>query len=109
MNYLTPLLEPLLGVLGAVITILGSYLIVKARMYVVSRTTLQEREAMKDWIKAGVRSAEQIFGSGQGEIKKKYVLNLLQSKCISGKCDLSKEAINALIESEVQKLKGEIK
>lgn len=101
----TPVLQALIGVAATLVAVFGGYLAIKAKGFVASKTTLEERAAMRQWIKDGVNAAEQLFGSGQGPDKKAYVLDLMKDKCISGSCDLSQDAINALIESEVLALK----
>ena len=101
----TPVLQALIGVTSTLVAVFGGYLAIKAKGFVDSKTTLEERAAMREWIKDGVSAAEQIFDSGKGEEKKEYVLDLLENKCISGTCDLSPEAIDAVIESEVMALR----
>lgn len=56
--------------------------------------------ALQSWIAIGVQAAEQLFGSGEGQKKKDYVLSLLLDKGLVNRPD----DVTALLESEVYQL-----
>ena len=57
-------------------------------------------QALQHWIAVGVQAAEQLFGSGEGQRKKEYVLSLLLSKGLVYDVD----SVTALLESEVYQM-----
>lgn len=94
MKDITPIVQVLITLIGAIIT----FIIVP---WIKSKTSAQEQEQIRKWIEIAVSAAEQIFaGEGRGEEKKKWVLDFLSKYNL--KIDL--DAINAMIEAEVWKL-----
>lgn len=88
---ITPILEALVVLIGAVIT----GVIVP---YIKSRTSAQQQEELMVWIRVAVTAAEQLYtASGMGKEKKEYVLNWLAMHGIS----VDNERIDAMIESAV--------
>ena len=62
------------------------------------RTTSEQYEQIKLWVKIAVQAAEQLYkGRGRGEEKKQYVLKFLESKGMK----IDAEVLDALIESAV--------
>ena len=55
---------------------------------------------LQSWIAVGVQAAEQLFGKGEGQRKKEYVLSLLLSKGLVRNVD----DVTALLESEVYQM-----
>ena len=71
--------------------------------WVKSKTTANQRDAIKKLVDEGVRAAEQVFGRpGFGEEKKEYVYTWLEKRGIS------REEADKLIEAAVFELKREI-
>ena len=59
-------------------------------------------QALQRWITIGVEAAEQLFGSGEGQRKKDYVLSLLLESGLVRRTD----EVTALLESEVYRLQN---
>jgi len=84
----------LIALVGAIIT----YVVVP---YIKSKTTEKQRDNAEFWVQVAVGAAEQIYKEkGQGKLKKKYVLNFLNSKGI----DIDDEQLDVLIEAAVYEL-----
>ncbi len=60
----------------------------------------EKLDQLQNWIAVGVQAAEQLFGSGDGQRKKEYVLSLLLSQGLVRDVD----AVTALLESEVYQM-----
>ena len=71
--------------------------------FVRSKMTEEKKEKLEFWLSAAVKAAEQIFRNNEksGKQKKDYVVSFLLSKGLVFDVD----EVNALIESEVYKLK----
>lgn len=94
---LTPIIEALIALLSAVITIV---ILPKVRAYLAEKLSNEQRENLRHWVKVAVAAAEQLYGSKTGQQKKEYVVSFLLSKGIV----FNKDEVDALIESEVYKL-----
>ena len=93
----TPIIELLVAVLSAVITILVIPMLKQ-------KLSKEKCEALETWVSVAVRVAEQIYGSKAGQQKKDYVISFLLSKGIV----FDTEEVTAMIESEVYKLAQKI-
>ena len=93
----TPIIEALIALLSAVITLV---ILPKVKAYLAEKLSAEQRENLKQWVKVAVAAAEQLYGSKTGQQKKEYVVSLLLSKGIVFDVD----EVYALIESEVYKL-----
>jgi type II secretory pathway pseudopilin PulG len=93
---LTPIVNAVIAVIAAVITI---FLIPWLR----SQTTEDQRRELSAWIQIAVSAAEQIYaGPGRGTEKKLYVQQFLESNGYT----VDTEAINAMIEAAVKQISG---
>ena len=98
---LTPIIEALIALLSAVITIV---ILPKVRAYLTEKLSNEKRENLKKWIRIAVAAAEQMYnGSGLGQDKYRYVVSFLEDKGIY----VNYKEVEALIESEVHKLTKE--
>ena len=97
---LTPLIEALITLISAVITL---FVLPKLTQCLKERLSAEQRAALKEWVKIAVTAAEQLYGSKTGQQKKEYVVAFLLSKGIVFDVD----EVTALIESEVYKLTAE--
>lgn len=94
---LTPIIEALIALISAIITLV---ILPKVRKYLTEKLSAEQRENLKQWVKVGVAAAEQLYGSHTGQQKKDYVVSFLLSKGLVFDAD----EVTALIESEVYKL-----
>ena len=94
----TPIIEALIALLSAVITLV---ILPKVKTYLAAKLSAEQRENLKQWVKVAVAAAEQLYGSKTGTEKKEYVVSFLLSKGIVFNID----EVTALIESEVYKIK----
>lgn len=93
---LTPIVEAVACLAGALIT---AFLI----PYIKSKLNTQQLEKFRSWTWIGVTAAEQFYHeSGQGDMKKKYVMDFLAKKGFT----VDMATLEALIESTVNTLKG---
>ena len=93
---ITPIAQAIIVLIGAIIT----YVLIP---WIRSKTTKEQQEEIKQWVKIAVAAAEQIFvGQGRGEEKKQWVLEFLSKYNL--KVDL--DAIDAMIEAAVWELKN---
>lgn len=90
-------------ILEAVIALVMAVLTGLAIPYVKSITTASQQEQIVKWVNVAVMAAEQLFDSDQGETKKDYVVEYLNSIGIA----VEGEEIDALIESAVYQLTSE--
>ena len=91
---ITPIVQAVFALVGVLIT---SLLI----PWIRSKTTAEQQEEIKQWVKIAVAAAEQLFvGQGRGEEKKQWVLEFLTKYNL--KVDM--DAIDALIEAAVWEL-----
>ncbi len=74
--------------------------------YIKSKTTAEQQENIKFWVKIAVNAAEQIFQEkNRGQQKKQYVINFLETQGIK----ISIEQLDPLIEAAVLELNKDIK
>lgn len=93
--------ELILKISLAVITIISALVTGILIPYIRSKTTAEQRQHALTLAKYAVMAAEQIFKeSGQGEKKKKFVINYLAEQGIK----LTIYDLNVLIESAVKEL-----
>lgn len=93
--------EGLVKIILAVIGLLGTIITVVVVPYLRSRTTEIQRDNIYNIVMLAVQAAEQIyFKPGEGEMKKKYVINYLGSKGIK----LTIEDLNIFIEAAVNEM-----
>lgn len=91
---ITPIIETVLALIGAVITCI-------LIPYIRSRTTKEQQDEILQWVKIAVAAAEQLFdGVGRGEEKKAYVLEWLKSHGLH----VDEDKLDALIEAAVYAL-----
>lgn len=91
---ITPIVQAVFALVGVLIT---SLLI----PWIRSKTTAEQQEEIKQWVKIAVAAAEQIFvGQGRGKEKKEWVIEFLARYNL--KVDM--DAIDALIEAAVWEL-----
>lgn len=70
---LTPILEAIIALLGAIVTY-------KVIPWIKAKTTNEQMVMLKATIKTLVFAAEQIYGAGNGESKLDYVVEQLEEK-----------------------------
>ena len=93
---ITPIIQAIIVLIGTIITCV-------LVPWIRSKTTKEQQEEIKQWVKIAVAAAEQIFvGQGRGEEKKQWVLEFLSKYNL--KIDL--DAIDAMIEAAVWELKN---
>lgn len=93
--------EAFVNIGTAVIALIGAIITYVIVPYINSKTTEKQRDNAKFWVQVAVGAAEQIYKEkGQGKLKKKYVLNFLNSKGI----DIDDEQLDVLIEAAVYEL-----
>lgn len=91
----TTIIESVFALLAVVIT---SVVI----PYIKSKTTAQQQDEINAWVRIAVAAAEQIYReSGQGAVKKEYVLNWLREHGVT----VDESKLDALIEAAVHALK----
>ena len=91
---LVKIILALIGLLGTIVT----YVLVP---YIKSKTTEKQRDNIYNLILIAVRAAEQIYNnSGQGKLKKEYVITYLNSRGIK----LTIEDLDLFIEAAVLEL-----
>lgn len=73
---LTQIIIAVIGVCSALIT---GFLI----PYIQKNTSIKTQENLKLLVGIAVQAAESLYGSGQGQEKKQYVLNYLKAKGVS--------------------------
>ena len=84
----------IIGLLGTIIT----YVLVP---YIKSKTTENQRDNIYNLVLIAVRAAEQIYNmSGQGKLKKEYVIEYLNSKGVK----VTIEDLDVFIEAAVREL-----
>ena len=97
MTDLTPILNAVIALLAALITAL-------VIPWIKRKTSAQDREELLRWVEIAVAAAEQIWGSAQGEEKKKAVADFLREKGFS----FSEREIDSAIEAAVLQLHREL-
>lgn len=90
---LTPILEALIGLAAALITI---YLIPWLR----ARTTTEQQAHIRAAAEIAVYAAEKIYGAGDGASKLAYALAKLESMGI----DIDEERVGAMIEAAIKQM-----
>ena len=96
---LTELFALFIGLIAALIT---AFVI----PYIKAKFTAEQLSTLTKWVDVGVSAAEQIFSiSHQGDAKKQYVLNFLESKGYT----VNTDEVDTLIEAAVNKLTGALK
>lgn len=94
MTNITPIIEAVFALMGAVITAV-------VIPYIRSRTTAQQRAEINAWVRVAVSAAEQLYkGEGRGKEKKAYVLEWLGAHGVT----VDGEKLDALIEAAVYDL-----
>lgn len=81
------------AVISIVIIFVGRYLIPWAKQTFV-----------KGWVAEAVKAAEQVYGSGQGKVKKEDVLAFMSDVLNKYKIKITAKELDVLIESSVKKL-----
>lgn len=98
MTDITPIIEAVIALIGAVITAV-------IIPYIRSRTTAQQQDELYAWVKIAVLAAEQLYkGSGRGSEKKAYVLEWLNDHGVT----VDEGKLNAMIEAAVLELNNGI-
>ena len=93
---ITPIVQAIIALIGAIITCV-------LIPWIRSKTTKEQQEEIKQWVKIAVAAAEQIFvGQGRGEEKKQWVLEFLSKYNLK----VDPDAIDAMIEAAVWELKN---
>ena len=87
--------------LGLVVALVTAFLI----PYIKAKLTTEQLSTLITWVDIGVSAAEQLFNSGEGEAKKQYVLNFLESKGYK----VYSDEIDKMIEAAVNELTGALK
>jgi len=91
------------AIVQAVFALVGAIITCVVIPWIRSKTTAQQQEELKQWVKIAVAAAEQIFvGQGRGQEKKQWVLEFLAKYNL--KVDV--DAIDAMIEAAVWELKN---
>lgn len=91
---ITPIVQAVFALVAAIITAI-------VIPWIKFKTTKEQQEEIKQWVKIAVAAAEQIFvGQGRGEEKKQWVLEFLTKYNL--KVDM--DTIDALIEAAVWEL-----
>lgn len=91
---ITPIVQAVFALVAAIITAI-------VIPWIKFKTTKEQQDEIKQWVKIAVAAAEQIFvGQGRGEEKKQWVLEFLSKYNL--KVDM--DAIDALIEAAVWEL-----
>lgn len=100
--------EGLVKIILAVISLLGVIVTSVVVPYLKQKTTKEQRDNVKFWVKVAVTAAEQIYKEkGQGKFKKEYVVEFLNSKGIK----ITPKQLDILIEAavfELNKAKAEV-
>lgn len=92
---LTPVVQALLTLAGAVITCV-------VVPFIRSKTTMAQQQELEKWVAIAVSAAEQLYqGSKRGKEKKEYVMTWLESRDIY----LNDATLDAMVESAVYNLK----
>lgn len=91
---ITPIVQAVFALVAVIITAI-------VIPWIKFKTTKEQQDEIKQWVKIAVAAAEQIFvGQGRGEEKKQWVLEFLSKHNL--KVDM--DAIDALIEAAVWEL-----
>lgn len=95
---ITPIIEAVIGLAAALITV---FLI----PYIKSKTTAEQREDLKDWIALAVKAAEKLYeGAGRGNEKREFVLEWLEKHNFT----VDDETLRLVMEAFVKDLDSEI-
>lgn len=94
---LTPVIEAVIVLLGAVVTV---FLV----PWIKRQTSAKDREELLKWVEIAVAAAEQLFDSTQGEEKKEAVVEFLRKEGFV----FSEAEIDTAIEAAVLKLHREL-
>lgn len=99
---LTTICQAIISLIATVITVV---LIPMVKNYLKQRLTEKQYERLQSIVRNGVHAAEQIYReTGMGQIKKDYVIKLLQAKGF----DVDDVAVDAAIEAAVLEMKNGI-
>ena len=93
---ITPIVNGMLAVLGALVTCI-------LIPYIKSKTTAEQQKNLMDWVRIGVQAAEMLYKHGNGAEKLQYVIDFLESKGFKIELD----EIQPIIESAVLELKAD--
>lgn len=94
---ITPIVEAVLALLGTLITVF-------VIPYIKKKVGAEHMAEFLRWVDIAVAAAEQLYESGQGDIKKKYVLSYLEGKGFV----VTEDELNMAIEAAVNKLHNEL-
>lgn len=90
---LTPLIEAVIALLAALITM---YLL----PWIKEKFSAEQLQKARVWIEIGVYAAEKAYGAGNGDSKLRYVEDLLKQKGIA----LDTMALKAMVDAEIKKM-----
>lgn len=90
---LTPILEALIGLVAALVSL---YLIPWLR----ARTTAEQQAHIRAAVEVAVFAAEKVYGAGRGDEKLTYALAKLESMGI----DIDEERVGAMIEAAIKQM-----
>ena len=88
----------------AVITLIGALISRYLIPWIKSQLDDRNKEMVATLVRVGVYAAEQLYKSGQGQEKKRYVLELLRKNGY----DVNDASVEALIEATVKELEIEL-
>ena len=96
-------------IVSLIIAVLGLLFTGMFMPYVKSKASSEHLNTLYSAVKIAVYAAEQLFGSGKGEMKKQYVIEFLASKGLYVDEEVISSDLNAMIESAVYELTKEQK
>ena len=96
-------------ILILIITVIGIVLTGVFMPYIKSKASSEQLSTLYSAVKIAVYAAEQLFGSGMGAVKKRYVIDYLASKGLYVDVEAVSSELNAMIESAVYELTKEQK
>ena len=97
MTDLTPIINAIVALLAAVITVF-------VIPWIKRKTTAQDRETMLAWVEIAVAAAQQLFYKLDGAARKEYVINFLTERGYG----VDEDELDAAIEAAVLKLHREL-
>ena len=90
---LTPIIQAIIGLCAALITV---YLI----PWIKSRTTREQQDKLRALVEIGVYAAEKAYGAGNGDLKLGYVEDWLEQRGV--KVDM--EQLQGMVDAEIKKM-----
>lgn len=103
MNYQE--IELIVRLLAVVVSVIITFIV---KPLIDSKFSAQEQQKLEDYIKLGIRCAEQIYTPEEWAEKKAFVLNYISNILADNelvKIELTPEQIDVLIEGMVQEIK----